>query len=152
MTEEKQQIRPFLRIFNTDLIGERSINIALLKINGIGFNMANAVCNILNLDKSTKAGLLSDNDARAIEDAVKNKLPQWMLNRKKELTTAETKHLVTADLRFEVDNDIKRMRKIKSYRGMRHSFGQPVRGQRTRAHFRKGRAVGVQKQKVGKKN
>ena len=42
--------------------------------------------------------------------------------------------------------DIKRMKKIKSYKGARHSAGQPVRGQRTRSHFRsRGKAVGVTK-------
>jgi small subunit ribosomal protein S13 len=42
--------------------------------------------------------------------------------------------------------DIKRMKQIKSYKGMRHSLKQPVRGQRTRSHFRTtGVAVGVKK-------
>ena len=44
--------------------------------------------------------------------------------------------------------DIRRLKKIKSYKGIRHSLGQPVRGQRTKAHFRKGRAVGVKRVKV----
>ena len=43
------------------------------------------------------------------------------------------------------------MKKIKSYRGVRHSQRQPVRGQRTRSHFRKGKSMGVSKaKKVGK--
>jgi small subunit ribosomal protein S13 len=44
--------------------------------------------------------------------------------------------------------DIKRLRKIKSYRGIRHASKLPVRGQRTRANFRrKGHAVGVKRKK-----
>ena len=46
---------------------------------------------------------------------------------------------------------LKRLREIKCYRGIRHSLGLPVRGQRTKAHFRKGKAVGVQKGKVKSK-
>ena len=41
------------------------------------------------------------------------------------------------DLDFTVDNDLKRMKMIKCYRGMRHAFGLPVRGQRTKSNFRK---------------
>jgi len=47
--------------------------------------------------------------------------------------------------------DIKRLKKIKSYRGIRHNLGQPVRGQRTKSHFRTNRkksgAVGVKPKK-----
>ena len=42
--------------------------------------------------------------------------------------------------------DIKKMIKMKSYKGTRHTSGLPVRGQRTRSHFRKsGVAMGVKK-------
>ena len=44
--------------------------------------------------------------------------------------------------------DIRKMKKIKCYKGVRHSLGQPVRGQRTRAHFRKGRSIGVTRAKI----
>jgi small subunit ribosomal protein S13 len=54
---------------------------------------------------------------------------------------------------FTKDNDIKLMRKIKSYKGTRHSAGQPVRGQRTKSNFRKskGKVMGV-KRKAGAKS
>jgi len=53
---------------------------------------------------------------------------------------------------LQTEFDIKRLKKIKSYRGLRHVLGQPVRGQRTRGHFRKNKAVGVTgKAKKGKK-
>ena len=44
------------------------------------------------------------------------------------------------------------MKRLKLYKGMRHAAGQPVRGQRTRSHFRRGTAVGVKSKttKVGK--
>jgi small subunit ribosomal protein S13 len=37
------------------------------------------------------------------------------------------------------------MKKMRSYKGIRHMQGQPVRGQRTKSHFRKNRTVGVKK-------
>ena len=47
-----------------------------------------------------------------------------------------------------VEFDIKMMKMIKSYKGVRHAIGQPVRGQRTKAHFRKGSSLGVIKKKI----
>ena len=72
----------------------------------------------------------------------------WMLNRKKDRESGLSKHLITTDLDLARDFDVRRMKKIKSYRGWRHATGQPVRGQRTRSHFRKGGAVGVAKGKA----
>ena len=51
-----------------------------------------------------------------------------------------------AELDMRKDFEIRKMKKIRSYKGVRHIMGQPVRGQRTRAHFRKtGKAVGVKR-------
>jgi len=150
MVEEKQQIKPFFRVLNTDLIGEKPIIQALLKIKGVGFSLSSAICTILHIPKTKQAGLLSDADAKRIEVLIKESkdLPSWMLNRRFDETSGETLHLTGADLGFALENDIKRLKKIKAYRGIRHAQGQPSRGQRTRSHFRHGRAVGVQKTKV----
>ena len=154
MAEDKQQVKPFFRVFNTDVIGEKPIVMALLKVKGIGFSLSNIICNSLGILKTKKAGLLSADDAKRMENLIKEKkdLPSWLLNRVKEEVTGETKHLVGADLKFAVETDIKRARRLKTYKGIRHSAGLPVRGQRTRGHFRKiGKAIGVQKSKVTKK-
>ncbi len=152
MSEEKQQIKPFFRVMNADLIGEKPIVQALLKIKGVGFSLSNAICNILGLPKNKKAGTFTEADAKKIEVLIKESkdLPVWMLNRRFDELTGETGHLTGADLNFAVENDVKRLKKIKAYRGIRHAQGQPSRGQRTRSHFRHGRAVGVQKGKVVK--
>ncbi len=152
MTEEKQEIKPFFRVLNADLDGSKPIVHALLKIHGIGFSLASTICNVLDIPKTKKAGFLSNEDAKRIESLVREGkvLPTWLFNRKNDNVTGETKHLVGADLKFVVDNDIKRLKRLKTYRGIRHGQGQPVRGQRTRSHFRHGRAVGVQKSKVAK--
>jgi len=47
--------------------------------------------------------------------------------------------------------DVKDLREIQSYRGIRHALGLPVRGQRTKAHFRHGKSVGVIKKKIKQK-
>ncbi len=152
MVEEKQQLKPFFRVLNTDLIGEKPISQALLKIPGVGFSLANAICSFLHIPKTKKAGSFGDEDAKRIEAFLKTgkDVPSWLLNRRHDENDGETKHLLTSDLKFNLDNDIKRLKKIKSYRGIRHAQGQPTRGQRTRSHFRHGRAVGVQKTKVVK--
>ncbi len=153
MVDEKQQIKPFFRVFNTDLEGKKPIGIALLKVRGFGFSMANAICNSLGIQKNQKAGLLTESDAKKMESLVKEgKLPAWIFNRRMDEITGDTKHIVGGDLKFAVDFDIKKMMRLKSYRGLRHSSGQPVRGQRTRSHFRtSGKSIGVQKSKVSKK-
>ena len=53
---------------------------------------------------------------------------------------------------FTQDNDIKMMKKMRSYKGIRHSLGLPVRGQRTKSNFRKnkGKVLGVRKKEGAK--
>jgi small subunit ribosomal protein S13 len=149
MVEQKQEIKAFFRVLNTDLEGAKPIVHALTKVHGISFSLANAICVSVNIPKAKQAGSLSDTDAKKIEAFVKElKFPKWMFNRRSDPETGVDKHLLSADLKFTKDNDIKMMRKVKSYKGLRHSLGQPVRGQRTRSHFRKGSAVGVQKQRI----
>ena len=137
-----------IRIMNTDLNGEKDIYNALTKIKGVGFQFSNALCYILKFDKQIKVNELSKDQIKTIEDFIKNpELQTFLLNRRKDYDSGEDKHLSTTDLKFRKDFDIKRLQKIKSYRGLRHSAGLPVRGQRTKAHFRRGKAVGVSKKK-----
>jgi len=152
MPEEKDQIKPFFRVFNTDLDGNKPISQALLKVHGIGFTLASIICSTLNIPKSKKAGLLTSDDAKKIENLIRDGkvLPSWLYNSRNEEITGETKHLLGADLKFNLETTLKRLKRLKTYRGLRHSIAQPVRGQRTRSHFRHGRAVGVQKSKIAK--
>ena len=62
-----------------------------------------------------------------------------MKNRQKDFDNGEDVHLNGADLKLKKEFDIKRLRKIKSYRGIRHGAGLPTRGQRTKGNFRKNR-------------
>lgn len=138
-----------VRIANTDLKGEKAIVYALKDIRGVGVPLANAICVTLGINGLSKIGNISEVDMKKLDEAVKapgkHGIPGWMLNRQKDLETGEDKHVVTNDLIFNKDNDIKLMRRIKCYKGVRHSLNQPVRGQRTRSNFRanKGKVVGV---------
>ena len=153
---EKPEFKHLIRLLNTDLQGKKSVVIALEKIQGVGYNFAIAICRVTGINQNKKAGELTDEEVKKLEDALKNPLkyniPIWMLNRKKDPETGEDKHLLSIDLKLQKEFDIKKMGRIRSYKGIRHALGLPVRGQRTKAHFRHGRRVGVEKKaaKMGK--
>ena len=156
----KKEIQQLIRIANTDLDGEKEIGYALRNIKGIGFMAANAICNYLEIDHRTKGGDLTEDQVKKLEAAVKDpttaKLPSWLLNRRKDYDSGVDRHLILAELDFAKDNDIKRLKKIKAYRGVRHIYGLPTRGQRTKSNFRKNKgksSLGVKRRegaKIGK--
>jgi small subunit ribosomal protein S13 len=63
--------------------------------------------------------------------------------------TLQSEFVVEGDLRRQVQNNIKRLISIHSYRGLRHRLGLPVRGQRTRSNSRTRK--GKRKTVAGKK-
>ena len=96
------------------------------------------------------AGNLTDKNVDEIENAVQNInefVPSWLLNRRKDYDTGENIHPVSIDLKMAHDDDLNRMKKVKSYKGIRHASGHKVRGQRTYSNGRKGLALGVSKRK-----
>ena len=155
--QPKQELKYFVRIANTDLDGNKQIGNALLKIKGIGFMFSNAILKSAKIDPIKKAGFMTDAEVAKVDEVIKEpskfKIPVWMFNRKRDPEDSQDKHLIGSNLTFTQDNDIKMMKKIKSYKGIRHSFGLPVRGQRTRSNFRKnkGKVMGV-KRKEGAKS
>ena len=82
---------------------------------------------------------------KAIQSATKSSLPAWYYNRRNDPDTGETKQLLGSDLDFVIKGDIDDEKNIQSWKGVRHSLGLKVRGQRTRTTGRKGRTVGVRK-------
>ena len=153
--EEKKDMRhtvlkeeSLIRILSTDIPGSRKIDVGLTKIKGISWSFANGVCKILGIDKKRIVSSLTKEEIEKISNFLKNPegIPEFLLNRRKDLETGKTSHLLGTDLDMQKEFDIKRLKKIRSYRGLRHALGQPVRGQRTRSHFRKAgkkKAVGV---------
>lgn len=156
MTEQppSPSFKHIVRIVNVDLPGNKSIHWALTDIKGIGINFADAVCSLAQIPKEIKAGNLSEGQVRQLNEVItnplKNGIPTWMINRRRDAETGEDKHLITGTLTYVQDNDVKMMKKMRSYKGIRHIQNQPVRGQRTRSNFRrnKGKVVGVVKKKV----
>jgi small subunit ribosomal protein S13 len=147
----EEKLKYIVRIASTDLEGSKPIIQTLTKIKGIGFSLANAICFVTKLDRNKKTGALQEPEIKKIEETIKeptkHDIPSWMLNRQKDYDSGEDKHLVVSDLKLRKEFDIKRLRKIKSYRGFRHGANLPVRGQRTKSNFRKGKSLGVKRKK-----
>lgn len=158
MAEEQKpsvEFKYLVRVANTDLDGNKHIIMALQKIKGVSFMIANAFCAITNIETSKKTGYLDDNEIQKLDTLIKNKKPEipvWLLNRRNDVETGENMHLVGGDLVFSKENDLRRLKKIKCYRGIRHMQGAPVRGQRTRSNFRKnkGKVTSVKRSVLAK--
>jgi len=136
-----------IRVANTDLQGEKQVLYAMRKIKGVDVMFANMALATAGIDKTKKAGELLDNEAQKLNDIILNPskydCPEWLLNRRKDVETGQDKHTLTADLAFAKESDIKRMKKTKSYKGMRHQAGLTVRGQRTKSNFRRNKNKGL---------
>ncbi len=152
MTETNTEFRQLVRIANVDLDGNKAIYFALKKIDGVSFSFSNAICNLVMLDKFRKAGTLTAKEVENIEkvlaDPKKHNIPVWLFNRRFDVETGEDRHLLGGDRKFAIQSDIRKLQKIKSYKGFRHQWKLPVRGQRTRGNFRRGTTIGVSKKKA----
>jgi small subunit ribosomal protein S13 len=144
---ENEEHDILVRIFGYDIPANKKIQVGLTRIKGISWSISNIICLRLGLDKNMKIGGLGKEGVSKIEKALLHlEIPDFMKNRRADFDTGEHKHLLANDLEMRKEFDIKRLKKIKSYKGVRHSSGLPVRGQRTRSHFRKkGKSVGVKK-------
>ena len=151
ITEEKREER-IVRILSKDIEGKMKLYVGLTKIKGVSWAMSNAVCKILGIDKNKTIGELSEKEIKDITEFLKNpKVPVFLVNRRFDFETGEDKHLIGNDLDLRKDFDIKRLKNIRSYRGLRHQMGLPSRGQRTKAHFRKNKSKSVGIKKKAKK-
>ncbi len=151
---EKKYEEKLIRILSKDIEGNLKVYVGLTKIKGISWSLANAICRSLNLDKNRKMGSLTKEEIDKINDFIKHpKMPSYLLNRKVDYETGENKHLIGSDLELQKEMDIGRLKKIKSYKGYRHAMGLPLRGQRTKSHFRKNKkkGVGIKKKTAVKK-
>jgi len=126
------------RIEGVDLPRNKRIEIGLTYIYGIGLTTSRKLLTDAGVSLDVRVKDLTDDQISAIRDAI-------MRNGVK----------TEGDLRKEVTLNIKRLIEIRSFRGMRHLAGLPVRGQRTHtnARTRKGprRAAIAGKKKPGKK-
>ncbi|MDA1196419.1 MAG: 30S ribosomal protein S13 [Nanoarchaeota archaeon] len=157
VVKPQDNFRHFVRVAQTDLDGKKSLVMGLRKIKGVGAIFANMVCALSKISTTKKVGDLNDADVATLDAVLKDPkaagAPLWTLNRRKDMDTGEDMHLITNDLIFVKDNDIKALKKMKSYRGVRHMQNKPVRGQKTKSNFRKHKgkvSLGVRKKSGSK--
>ncbi|MDP6870187.1 MAG: 30S ribosomal protein S13 [Candidatus Poseidoniaceae archaeon] len=139
-----------LRMADTDIDGLKPLKTALTAVRGIGDRTASQICNITGFDPKMKAGYLDSKQQDVLKEAIVDyaqSVPLWMLNRQRDLESGDEIHLSGQDLKLTQEDDISRLRSIKSYRGIRHAGGHKVRGQRGRSNGRFGLTLGVQKKK-----
>jgi small subunit ribosomal protein S13 len=147
---EKQSKRPpeklmeaVVRIYGYDIPSAKSLYVGLTKIKGIGWSISNAICLKIGIPKSKKIGDLTKDEIAKVEAFLDNtEIYDFLKNRRSDPETGKTEHLYGTDLDVRREFDIKNMKKIKSYKGIRHSLKLPVRGQRTKSHFRAKKTTG----------
>ena len=153
--EEETEFKYIVRIAGVDIDGNKKIPYGLEKIRGIGVRTGEIICKIAGIDPKKKVGYLTDEEVEKLDEIINNfdklDVPSWFFNRRKDYVTGKNRHIIGSDLMMSLREDIMRLRKIRSYRGIRHELGLPVRGQRTRTSFRRGATVGVQRKKKGGK-
>ena len=119
------------RISGVDLPREKRVEIGLTYIYGIGRTTAGKILAETGVNPDTRVKDLTESDISLIRDYIEKNLH------------------VEGDLKREVDMNIKRLREIGCYRGVRHRRGLPVRGQRTKTNARTRK--GPKKTVAGKK-
>jgi small subunit ribosomal protein S13 len=149
MSREFQYI---IRFAGTDIDGTQPVTYALTSVKGVGIKLANAIIEKSGISPEARMGFLSSSEVEKIEDILKNPgkygIPLWLLNRRKDRDTGNNLHILGSDLVLQTKNDIDELKKMRSWRGFRHSYGLKARGQRTRTTGRKGKAIGVKKKQV----
>lgn len=106
------------RIAGTNIPTEKRLEVALTYIYGIGLKTSQNILKNLNIDANQRVKNTSEADLAKIREYIEKNLT------------------VEADLSRTVSGNIKRLKEIKSYRGLRHSAGLPSRGQRTKTNAR----------------
>lgn len=81
------------------------------------------------------AGELNSDELERIVTIMQNpaqfKIPEWFLNRQRDITTGKSGHLLSNVIDQQMRADLERLKKIRSHRGLRHHWGLKVRGQHT---------------------
>jgi small subunit ribosomal protein S13 len=115
------------RISGVTIPSEKQVQIALTYVYGIGPKTSRDILTITKVDPTVRVKNLTDAEIAKIQDVINEK------------------HTVEGELQRIVSGNIKRLKDIKSYRGLRHQASLPSRGQRTKtnARTRRGKKVTV---------
>ena len=115
------------RISGVVIPSEKQVQIALTYIYGIGPKHAQSILAAAEIEPTTRVKDLTEAEEQKLRDII------------------DSDYVTEGDLQRLVANNIKRLKDVNAYRGLRHKAGLPTRGQRTRtnARTRKGRAVAV---------
>ncbi|UCH04518.1 MAG: 30S ribosomal protein S13 [Candidatus Thorarchaeota archaeon] len=147
-----EDYRHIVRIAGRDIDGQENLLQGLTRVSGVGLRMSKAVLTKLGFDPHSRLGYLTDAQISKIEKLMKDPvaagMPEWYVNRPRDRMSGRMLHLTGPDLEFAHRSDIDRLKRIRSWRGVRHSQGLKVRGQHTRTTGRGGVAVGVSRKKV----
>ena len=123
------------RIAGVNIPSQKKLGVALTYVYGVGKKISIDVCEKANVDSNTRVNDLSESEIKNISDVIASSF------------------LVEGDLRREVSGNIKRLKDLGTYRGVRHRKNLPCRGQRTHTNARtkKGKAIAIAgKKKVTK--
>ncbi|OGF18342.1 30S ribosomal protein S13 [Candidatus Falkowbacteria bacterium RIFCSPLOWO2_12_FULL_45_10] len=107
-----------VRIAGVTIPNDKRVEVALTYIFGIGRTSANQILQKAQVERDARVHSLSEEEVNRLRAII------------------EKEYRVEGDLRREVVSNIKRLKDIGCYRGIRHSKGLPVRGQRTKTNSR----------------
>ena len=143
----------FFRKLRSQVDGNAKVEYGLTQIKGIGRRFAQALIRVTDINPNMRIGALPEKELNRIEEIilnpVENGIPNWMVNRNKDLRDGTDKHVIGSQLEITVKRDIDRMKRMKSYKGVRHHLKLKVRGQKTKSTGRHGLVVGVLRRKKG---
>jgi len=135
-----------------DLLVSCKVGFALTAIKGVGRRFAHVVIRKADIESTKRAGELSEEEVDRIVTIINNprqyKIPDWFLNRQKDIKDGKYSQVTSNNLDTKVREDLERLKKIRVHRGLRHYWNLRVRGQHTKTTGRRGRTVGVSKKKA----
>ncbi len=125
------------RVAGTNIPNEKRVEVALTYVTGVGITTSKAILASLKINPDTRVKDLTEDELAKIREFI------------------DKNYQVEADLLRQTSLNIKRLREIGAYRGLRHKAGLPARGQRTKTNARtkrgKRRTAGSGKKKAAAK-
>ncbi|RVD90737.1 40S ribosomal protein S18 [Tubulinosema ratisbonensis] len=144
-------IQHIIRMFNTNVDGNRRVAAALTQIRGMGKRISDAIVKRSGIDPSKRAGELSQEELDLLTECIANpkklNLPDWMFNRRNDPVDGTTSHLVGTQIDAVFRLQLEKGKKIGLVRAYRLMNGLKVRGQKTKSNGRGGKTVGVSRKK-----